>query len=352
MNESLKNIRHKRSYAGKKVFSLAFAIFLCVVLVFAIFARGSVKGLASRGMEFASRTTTYNVNEEFPEDSYKAGTAEIKEGPLDPDIYHIPALPYPRGINLIFFADGYLSWNEFDQDVQLVLRQMKTVEPWKSYERYNIYQIRPKELDICGVKIQDERKPVLRCGPEGINRYLNQLHMGHFKLVVLSRRTFQSWANVARLADSGIFFSIPPSPQDEKVIGILFLHMLGHAFGLKDEELFVIAKAHSAAHQPDGPNCAPDRLTAERWWGDLAGQDPRVGYFPMCASKKEYVKPTEGSIMNLGDLSKFVSDYGPVSERYLRKILDYCFSEAVTREVDDPEFFAQYPEFRECAPRY
>lgn len=270
---------------------------------------------------------------------------------VDPDIFHIPASPYPRGLSLIFFADGYLSWDEFDRDTQTLVRTMKTVEPWKSYARYNIYQIRPKELDICGVKVADERKPVLRCSPERVNGYLNQLRTGHFKLVVLSRRDFQSWANVTRLQDSGIFFSMPSSPAnpaDEAAVGLLFQHLVGHAFGLKDEEIFVIAKADSAPHRPDGPNCAPDKKTAQAWWGNLVGKYPEVGYFKGCAAGKDFLKPTKGSFMNLGDLSQFVPTYGPVSERYLQKILDYCFSERRHSIVDDPQFFDNYPEFVEC----
>lgn len=290
-----------------------------------------------------------------PSQQEKTGQEDAEpNAALDPDIFHIPAAPYPRGLNLIFFADGYLSWDEFDRDVQTLLRAMKSVEPWKSYARYNLYQIRPKELDICGVKVADERKPVLRCSPEGINRYLNQLHTERFKFIVLSRRTFQSWANVVRLQDSGIFFSMPQSPEnsaDEVTIGWLFLHMAGHAFGLKDEETFVIAKAHSAPHQADGPNCAPDKKTARAWWGDLVGVVPRVGYFQGCAASTTYIKPTRGSLMNLNDLSVFLPEYGPVSERYLTTILEYCFSEKKRLLDDDPAFFSQYPEFEECAEK-
>lgn len=282
-------------------------------------------------------------------------------GNLNPDVFRVPATIYPRGINFIFFADGYLSWQEFDTDVQLLLRRARLVEPWKSYERYNIYQVRPKELDICSVKIKDERKPVLRCAAEGINKYLNQLRTDRFKLVVLSRREFQSWANVTRLQDSGIFFSLPQTPTDsagEETQGWLFSHMLGHAFGLKDEEYFVIAKADSAPHQPDGPNCAPDIATAKLWWGDLVKKsggalvfdstENEVGFYFGCAANKNYVKPTKSSLMNLNDLAAFVPEYGPVSERYLRKLLDYCFSDKVYSEKDDSDFFKLYPEFKEC----
>lgn len=282
-------------------------------------------------------------------------TATLATADLDPDVYRLPAASYPRGLNLVFFADGYLTWPEFEADVTMLVKRMRTVEPWQSYFTYNIFKIKPNEFDICEVKTKDERKPVLRCRAERINGYLGRVSVpGHFKVVVLSRRGFQSWANVARLSDSGIFFSLPFTPAnatDEETTGWLFLHMLGHAFGLKDEEIFVIAKSDvpdSAPHLPDGPNCAPDRRTAEQWWGDLAGQDSRVGYFKGCAANREYVRPTKSSLMNLNDLSAFVPDYGPVSERYLRKVLRTCFSEERFSQTDDPAFFVQYPEFSEC----
>ena len=268
---------------------------------------------------------------------------------LDPNVYHLPENPDDRGLNLIFFSDGYLSWPEFDSDIQVLLKQMKTIEPWQSFSRYNVYRIFPKEIDVCYVKTEDERKPALRCNPDKVNAYLNKIRTGPFKLIVLSRRDFQSWANVSRLADSGIFFSLPvpiKGPAGEKTTGILFLHLLGHAFGLKDEEIFVLAKADSEAHKANGPNCAPDRQTAKKWWGDLVGQRG-VGYFWGCSANEEFIKPTVGSIMNLNDLSEFVPDYGPVSERYLKKILDYCFSES-NFSADDPGFFDVYPEFKVC----
>lgn len=284
---------------------------------------------------------------------YKTASVEVQDQrviSLDPDVYHFPENYYNRGLNLIFFSDGYLSWPEFDSDIQLLLQQIKTVEPWKSFSRYNIYKIFSKELDVCLIKTKDERKPVLRCDPDRVNAYLNKIRTGSFKLIVLSRRDFQSWANISRLTDSGIFFSLPTPIKEPAVTGILFLHLLGHAFGLKDEELFVIAKADSEAHEPNGPNCAPDRQTAKKWWGDLVGQRD-VGYFFGCAANEEFIKPTTSSIMNLNDLSNFVPDYGPVSERYLQKVLDYCFSDKPYSVSDDPNFFAQYPEFKECVSK-
>ncbi|MEK7134463.1 MAG: hypothetical protein AAB819_01930 [Patescibacteria group bacterium] len=265
----------------------------------------------------------------------------------------VPPIVHERGLSLIFLSDGYLSWDDFDADIQMTVDAMRATKPWSSYRRYNVYRIFSKEFDLCAVAVKDERKPVLRCDPEKLNAHLNRLSTGPFKLIVLSRREFQSWANVKRLEDSGIFFSVPVSPKDpatRAAYQVMFLHLLGHAFGLKDEEEHPIAKADSAALVPDGPNCAPDKKTAESWWGSfVADKLPGVGYHKGCAGNPEYIKPTKTSLMNLGEFSPDTSaDYGPVSEAYLSKILQYCFMEKSSKTSDDPDFFSQYPEFSAC----
>lgn len=255
------------------------------------------------------------------------------------------------GLNLIFLADQYPSWEEFENDINVLMEGLKTIEPWKSYQLYNIYKINPKKTGLCYIKVKDERKPVLRCQPE-INNYLNSLPLAAFRLIVLSRQEFQSWANLVRLKNSGVFFSVPAAlkeDMDKKTYGLLFAHLLGHTFGLKDEEIFVLAQAGGAPHAPDGPNCAPDAAVAEKWWGDLAKKYPEVGYFKGCAGDENYIKPTVASIMNLNTGSPVVFTYGPVSEDYLRKVLDYCFTPgAYGQAINDWKFFQTYPEFQKC----
>lgn len=282
----------------------------------------------------------------------KTETSKQKEisKELDRKIYQLPEKPFERGLNLVFLADGYSSGEEFDTDIKFTLQGLKMFSPWKQYEHFNIYKIKPPE-SFCQIKTKDEIKPVLRC-EEKINEYLNQLSLKRFRLIVLSRKDFQSWANVNRLKNGGIFFSLPEKIKEAEIYqkGILFAHLFGHSFGLKDEEKYVIAKAGGAPHTPDGPNCAPDKATAERWWGDLAQQYPEeIGYFSTCAGNESYIRPTKSSLMNLGDeMDNFNPSYGLVSEIYLAKILKYCFSSEKITLKTDPQFFEMYPEFKEC----
>lgn len=266
--------------------------------------------------------------------------------------FRLPEAINPKGLNLIFFADQYSLWEDFENDIDVLMEEVKKVEPWKSYSLFNIYKINPKDAEgLCYIKIKDERKPVLRCRDE-INNYLNILPLDKFKLIVLSRQDFQSWANVVRISNSGIFFSIPSTLSnntDKKSYGILFLHLLGHSFGLKDEELIILAKYDTAVLTPDGPNCAPDVDTAQKWWGELALQEPeRIGFFYGCSGNTQYVKPTQSSLMNLNDQSSFIADYGPVSELYLSRILKYCFTSGYYTKKNNPDFFKLYPEFIKC----
>jgi len=285
--------------------------------------------------------------------SYSANV--IKEDNLvkfDLEEYHFPVIINQRGLNLVFFADQYSSWQDFDNDIDSLMSELRKIEPWSSYQFYNIYKINPKNAQgVCYLKVKDERHPVLRCQEE-INDYLINLNLEKFKLVVLSRQDFESWANVVRLENSGIFFSISSLLEDDlekKSFGLFFSHLMGHAFGLKDEEKYVIAQTGGAPHTPDGPNCAPDAATAERWWGDLTNEFEEVGYFKGCCGDENYIKPTESSIMNLNTGAPIVYNYGPVSEQYLKKILDYCFTLGGDNQLKkDIDFLKEYPEFKEC----
>lgn len=264
-------------------------------------------------------------------------------------VYIMPNQIKDKGVNIVFVSDKYSSKDEFLKDTASLIYEMKSIEPWKSFDNFNYYKVYDTH-NYCHIKTENERKPVLRCNDK-INDLLLGLNLEHLKLVVLSRQDFQGWANVARLENSGIFFSLTKAitQADSKATGYLFNHLIGHAFGLKDEEKYVIAKAGGAPHTPDGPNCAPDMQTAKEWWGSIADANPsNVGFFKTCAGSDKYIKPTKSSLMNLAELDAFVPNYGAVSTLYLKKMLNYCYTKNEYSYKTDPRFFEQYPEFKNC----
>ncbi|NQV00920.1 MAG: hypothetical protein HQ537_02280 [Parcubacteria group bacterium] len=319
----------------RRIFLYILVFFILVIILISFFFDFNKKNVSLSQILFKGWLAPLTDSVKFNEEEFKM-----------PDLFN------PDGLNLIFFADKYPSWEEFEQDIDSLMSILKKIEPWQTYNQYNIFKINPEKNDICYIKTKDERKPVLRC-KEDINNYLNNLSLERFKLVVLSRQEFQSWANLVRADNGGIFFSVPvllENNLEKTVHGLLFAHLFGHSFGLKDEEIYVLARAGGAPHTPDGPNCAPDIETAKKWWGDLAEQFPEiVGYFKGCCGNKDYIKPTKVSIMNLNNTTEISYEYGPVSARYLQKIINYCYVPInKSASIIDDDFFELYPEFKEC----
>jgi len=331
-------LKPKRLFEIRRLLLFSFIFIVLVVIAF----------LFMKGRPDVDNTTKIEATDQKSNPSSEAPNNPIK---FNAEEFRVPKRVNPNGLNIIFLADQYSSWGEFENDINGLMEELKTIEPWKSYQYFNIYKINPKKAGLCYIKIKDERAPVLRCQSE-INNYLNNLPLENFKLIVLSRQEFQSWANVARSENSGVFFSVPTALKEknqQRVNALLLAHLLGHTFGLKDEEVFVLAQAGEAPHTPDGPNCAPNATTAEKWWGELTKKYPEVGYFKGCCGDENFIKPTESSIMNLNTGSPIVFTYGPVSEIYLNKVLDYCFTPNSYIQVkDDTEFFERYPEFLDC----
>lgn len=234
-----------------------------------------------------------------------------------------------RSLHLVFYAHAFESREAFDAEVDFLVQALRSVEPWASHEFIRTHRVFGENPEVAHVVTEDRPHPALRIRP-AINDELRPLGLARFKLVFLSRERFLSWANVTRgWEPSVVTLSVPPDrgAEEREFTGRVFLHELGHSFGLRDEmERGVIALAGSEGTLPGPPNCAPDHATAEAWWGGMVGQDPRVGYYSGCAGNPAYVRPTRTSLMNLADLASSPQDYGPVSERYLRIVLAEWFT--------------------------
>lgn len=277
---------------------------------------------------------------------------------LDPKSYAIPQALHPRGLNIALVSEGFEKEEDFARAAQFVKDAFSWIEPWRSYKDFNFFEVFTGQADICHIEIQNHVKPTLRCNTR-VNDYIAPLGLYRFKAVILSRRDFTAWANVTRLDNSVVAYSLPADKEGQEFYRKVLLHEFAHGFGLRDEMTkSVIALGGSAPTRAGGPNCAPDLATAKDWWGDLIKRsggayvfgsgEGDVGFYFGCAGHVDFIKPTIGSLMNMQDASHPSDDYGPVSERYLRKVLDYCFSEKVYSVRDDPDFFWIYPEFSPC----
>lgn len=268
----------------------------------------------------------------------------------------IPEKIYPRGLNIVFVSDYFTSFEEFKAATDKIIASMKTVESWKSYKDFNFFLIFDSRSRSCEVNEDEYLTPKLKCSTELIS-IIRRLPLVKLKIAVISRRNFVSWANLTRFDNSFIFYNLPKDKEDDTFQKKIFLHEFAHGFGLRDETSSVVAQAGSAPTLPGGPNCAPTVGIAKKWWGGYLTQSGNtimfdstkneVGFYFGCAGNRDYFRPTQKSFMNIQDFPD-ADSYGPVSEAYLKKVLDYCFSEKRYKESDDPEFFTMYPEFKEC----
>ena len=151
---------------------------------------------------------------------------------------------------------------------------------------------------------------------------------------------------------------MPKEKEQDAFNKKIILLELAHGFGMRDETRSVNAVAGQAPARPAPPNCAPTLDEARAWWGEMVNRagnnilsfsrvNNDVGFYFGCAGNDSYIRPTQRSLMNIQDFPG-AEGYGPVSERYLKKVLNYCFSDTRYSASDDPSFFELYPELNVC----
>lgn len=211
-------------------------------------------------------------------------------------------------LNIVFIPLGYQKKDSFKKDVFLIITYLKNTPPFNQFKgfRFYILSIASKEKNILFKKSQNF--PYLEVRNDLISGIKNELNYP-YKLVVLDKQINISAAEVSNAKATSIIILGRNSYGRKNRLAKVFLHELGHSLGLREE--------NPGSSQPiifGPPNCAPDKETAKKWWGDLAKEIDDVGYFKILSGNKTFIKPTRSSIMNNPFKS---SRYGPVNERYL-----------------------------------
>ncbi|GMV38846.1 MAG: hypothetical protein AMXMBFR64_05620 [Myxococcales bacterium] len=228
----------------------------------------------------------------------------------------------PDALVLLFVPDAFVDGNHFLSDQAAVMAAVRSAEPWASLgPRLVARSVGPLPVAdaACHLEREHRLEPGLVCDRSLADR-LNALGLpAGWKLVVLSREPFPPRATLAAPGKSSPIFLSTTWDLGATSFRHAVLHELGHAFGLRDECDLLRLPAASPARGAGPPNCAPDRATAEQWWGDLV---PPAGYIPGCGGLETAIRPTRSSFMSCGRPADGEPDgYGPVSLRYLRQAL-------------------------------
>jgi len=230
--------------------------------------------------------------------------------------------PYPgkpdlssQGIlNLVFCSLHYQDKEVFLRDIDTLITRLKRAKPFDEFAgkiRFYYVVLSKKEENL--IFKQAEGFPPLKARQNFLDNILAYLK-SNYKLIIMDA--------------SGGVFTAELSSRDKLSLLILgraryknsqsfakgFLHELGHSLGLRDEGL----NSEAALCLPGPPNCAVSKEEAEKWWGDLAVENARAGYISGCCGNKNYIRPTIASLLNNPEKA---DDFGPVNERYLRKVL-------------------------------
>ncbi|MCM8789908.1 MAG: hypothetical protein NC916_02675 [Candidatus Omnitrophica bacterium] len=215
------------------------------------------------------------------------------------------------GLKLVFAALNYKEKSDFSQDVQTLIQRLKITPPFNEFSGVRFFRLELSPEEEKAFFLKKPEFPFLRVS-FALVKALKEI-LGPYKLVMMDK---SSGVSAAELSDiNHISFIILGRKRYPKRSGLGkgFMHELGHSLGLRDER-----PSSFCPLIPGPPNCAADLETAKEWWGDLAGEFRQVGFFAVSDGKNTYIIPTQRSLMNDPQETRF---FGPVNERYLRQQL-------------------------------
>ncbi len=212
-------------------------------------------------------------------------------------------------LNLVFCSLNYKDTADFAKDRETLIQRLKITKPFDECNNFKFWYINLSRKEECRVFKPISAFPPLKVRKDFLADISAKLK-GAYKLVIIDAQGSTSCAELSEAWKDSLIIIGRSSYDNDNSFAKGFLHELGHSFGLRDECVNCQQRSSSGY-----PNCASNKEEAEKWWGDLAGKDERVGYISGCCGNKNYIRPTIASLMN--DFHK-AGDFGPVNERHLR----------------------------------
>lgn len=229
--------------------------------------------------------------------------------------------PYPRGadlsshyiLNLVFCPLNYQNKDNFLRDIEALKQRLSKTKPFDECNNLKFWYINLSQKEESRVFKPASVFPFLKVHKDFFADISTKLK-SVYKLVIVDASAGIFAAEISSSEKISLIILGRARYKDSNGFARSFLHELGHSLGLRDEGL----NSEAALCLPGPPNCASLKEEAEKWWGDLAAGNDRVGYISGCCGNKNYIRPTIASLMNNPEKA---NDFGPVNERYLRKEL-------------------------------
>mgnify|MGYP003392826462 CR=1 FL=1 len=217
-------------------------------------------------------------------------------------------------VNLVFCVINCSDKDEPAKTIEVFRQRLARTKPFDAFiESMGFYYINltPKEEQL--IFKNTTGFPPLKVRQDFLNN-ISTYFKSNYKLIIIDVTGSVFCAELSSIDKVSLIILGKLRYKGQNSFAKSFLHELGHSLGLRDECL------DCAQLSPAGePNCAATKEEAQKWWGDLAEQTERVDYINGCCGNKNYFRPTIASLMNDSDKAE---DFGPVNERYLKKVLD------------------------------
>lgn len=219
-----------------------------------------------------------------------------------------------RLFNLVFCPLNYRNKEDLSRDMNVLIQRLNKTRPFDEFAgriRFSYIALSREEENMIFKRTQGF--PPLKVRQDFLDSILTYLK-SNYKLIILDASGGVSCAELSSIDKMSLVILGRRRYKNKSSFAKGFLHELGHSLGLRDECVDC-----GELCPPGPPNCATTEEEAKNWWGDLVGNASRVHYIRGCCGNTDYIRPTIASLMNDPDKA---GDFGPVNERYLRKILE------------------------------
>jgi len=217
-------------------------------------------------------------------------------------------------LNLVFVPLNYPDREDFLKDREKLAQRLQKAAPFNEFpDAVKFWDLAMDERQSRKFLIFQKALPPVRVDAGFLKQIFKKIG-ANYKLILVDNTGTVDCPELSSPEATSILIVGRRHFDQEPFLKSAFFHELGHSLGLRDES----PKSYAQSCAPGYPNCAASKEEAAKWWGALLGKGATVRFFHGCCGRADHFRPTEASLMN--DVY-YASNFGPVNEAYLRKVL-------------------------------